>query len=162
MSVSQSAAISRAPAVPPRSSEVRTTLKRVSFSITFQTSRRAQEFLRSIVEKALASDDHLKEPSIGNSVLGCEHDYDTGGDSVVGITANDFLKRLKSMEGTDIAGDVAFNVEKLDGILNGCGVRANLPNGCFEVPMQVSITSSSVLGSEMLATHCAVKKTREF
>lgn len=79
----------------PRLAEVRAALDRVLLSVAFQSSKRAQEFLSYILERALAGElDHLKERSIGTAVFGREPDYDTGSDSVVRVTANDVRKRL--------------------------------------------------------------------
>jgi hypothetical protein len=70
-------------------------LDRIIASPAFQSSKRAHDFLRYIVEHALAGDPgHLKERSIGVAVFGREPDYDTGADAVVRVAANDLRKRL--------------------------------------------------------------------
>jgi hypothetical protein len=61
----------------------------------FRGSVRSREFLRFVVEEALAGrQDELKERTIGVAVMGKAADYDTGGDSGVRVRANDVRKRL--------------------------------------------------------------------
>src|SRR5436309_2265200 len=80
----QTAAIARVAALLPYHDHIRTALTRVTDSAAFRSGRRAQEFLRYVVEQALLGRiDDLKERSIGVAVFGRVPDYDTGGDAVV-------------------------------------------------------------------------------
>lgn len=64
-------------------------------SSAFSTSRRSGQFLQYIVEKAIAQDtDALKERTIGIEVFHRPHDYDTGEDAIVRVTASDVRRRL--------------------------------------------------------------------
>jgi hypothetical protein len=61
----------------------------------FRASPRSCEFLRFVVEEALAGRaDSLKERTIGAAVLGRNPGYDTGADAGVRVRANDVRKRL--------------------------------------------------------------------
>jgi hypothetical protein len=89
------AAITRVVALAPQREEILAALDRVTCSTAFQSSKRAQTFLRYIVEYALSGEaDRLKERSIGSAVFGREPSYDTGTDSIVRVTANEVRKRL--------------------------------------------------------------------
>jgi len=64
-------------------------------SSAFRGSRRGQQFLQYIVDKALAGQyDDLKERSLGVALFGRSPAYDTGDDAIVRVTASDVRKRL--------------------------------------------------------------------
>jgi hypothetical protein len=61
----------------------------------FSQSTRCKGFLRHVVLTALAGNtDQLKERLIGIAVFGRPNDFNTGGDSIVRVTANEVRKRL--------------------------------------------------------------------
>ena len=64
-------------------------------SPAFKGSRRGQQFLQHIVEKALSGhSDELKERNLGVELFGRNPSYDTGEDAIVRVTASDVRKRL--------------------------------------------------------------------
>jgi hypothetical protein len=70
-------------------------VRQIIESPTFRGSRRSQEFLQFIVERALDGRfDELKERALGVELFGREPSYDTGEDSIVRVTACDVRKRL--------------------------------------------------------------------
>ena len=72
-------------------------LEHICASPSFQTSPKSCEFLRHIVDRAMAGEpDELKERLIGMSLLGREASYDTASDAGVRVRANDVRKRLKT------------------------------------------------------------------
>lgn len=88
-------AMSRVIALAPQQKVIMLALDRVTESAEFHSSKRGREFLRHIVERALAGEfEQLKERCIGSALFGRPSDYDTGSDSVVRVTANDVRKRL--------------------------------------------------------------------
>ena len=61
----------------------------------FAQSTRCKSFLRHVVLTALTGNsDQLKERIIGIAVFGRSNDFNTGGDSIVRVTANEVRKRL--------------------------------------------------------------------
>src|SRR6266700_6612096 len=76
-------------------SAVREHLRVVLESPAFRGSRRCQQFLHHIVEKAIGSHyDELKERTLGVELFGRPPAYDTGEDAIVRVTASDVRKRL--------------------------------------------------------------------
>lgn len=70
-------------------------LREVLESPAFRGSRRCQQFLRHIVEKAIGSHhEDLKERTLGVELFGRSPAYDTGEDAIVRVTASDVRKRL--------------------------------------------------------------------
>lgn len=70
-------------------------MNRVLADPTFKASKRCVALLRRVVDYALAeSCANLKERVLGFEVFGRDADYDTAGDPVVRMTANDIRKRL--------------------------------------------------------------------
>ena len=70
-------------------------LREVLESPAFRGSRRCQQFLQHIVEKAISSHyDELKERTLGVELFGRPPAYDTGEDAIVRVTASDVRKRL--------------------------------------------------------------------
>ena len=93
---SQTAAISRVVAFSPQRKAIIEALGNLIASPAFKSSRRAQIFLRYVVEHALDGElDLLKERVIGSVLFGREPDYDTGTDSVVRVAATEVRKRLQ-------------------------------------------------------------------
>ena len=73
----------------------RSALESVLSSDAFAPSKRCQDFLRLIVEHALAGDlDALRERMIGVEMFGRRVDYDTSNDAVVRVRATEVRKRL--------------------------------------------------------------------
>jgi hypothetical protein len=106
---SQSAAVSMLAACAPHRDVIKAALDLVTRSPTFRSSKRAQEFLRYVVDHALAGEfDHLKERSIGSVVFGREADYDTGTDAIVRVTASDVRKRLTQYYQQAETGETVF------------------------------------------------------
>jgi len=90
---------------PERTSLVRRHLERVLASKAFAGSKRSQDFLRLIIEHALAGrPDNLRERMIGAEMFGRPIDYDTANDAVVRVKANEVRRRLAQYyaeEGTE-------------------------------------------------------------
>jgi hypothetical protein len=92
---SHEAAIARIAEVLPYAKAIRAHLSDILYSAVFKGSRRSQEFLTHVVECALASQwERLKERSLGIEVFSRDACYDTGGDSIVRVTASDVRRRL--------------------------------------------------------------------
>jgi hypothetical protein len=82
---------------PPQISatSIREELDRILSSPEFRTSKRSQDFLKYVVEHALAGrTEMLKERSIGIEVFGRSTDYDPGEDATVRVKAGEVRKRL--------------------------------------------------------------------
>lgn len=74
---------------------VRSAIQSVIASDAFAGSKRCQEFLRLIVDHALAGDvDDLRERMIGVEMFHRPADYDTSNDAVVRVRATEVRKRL--------------------------------------------------------------------
>ena len=88
-----------------RISLLRRHLERVLASKAFAGSKRSQDFLRLILEHALAGrPDNLRERMIGAEMFGRPIDYDTANDAVVRVKANEVRRRLAQYyaeEGTE-------------------------------------------------------------
>jgi hypothetical protein len=79
-------------------------LREILDGAAFKGSPRSGQFLRHIVSEAIAGHfDSLKERVIGVEVFGRSPSYDTGGDSIVRVTASDVRKRLLQHYGRDRA-----------------------------------------------------------
>lgn len=79
--------------------DVREELEAILRSEEFRSSQRSQAFLRYVVEALYQGDeDSLKERTLGIVLFGRTPDYDTGGDSIVRVTAHDVRKRLASYQ----------------------------------------------------------------
>lgn len=80
---------------PGRKLEVEEQLARITKSAAFSASPRCQQLLTYLVKLSIAgSYDLLRERVIGAEVFGRNASYDTGGDSIVRVRANDLRKRL--------------------------------------------------------------------
>lgn len=83
------------PSTEVQSQAVLQQLEAVLGSPEFANSRRCSEFLRHIVEHALAGDvASLRGRTLGVEVFGRRDDYDTGSDAIVRVSANDLRRRL--------------------------------------------------------------------
>lgn len=88
---------------------VRGHLRELLESPAFKGSRRGQQFLECIVEKALSGQgEELKERSLGVELFGRDPAYDTGEDAIVRVTASDVRKRLHQYYSTT---DSAVRIE---------------------------------------------------
>lgn len=88
-------------------------LRELLESPAFKGSRRSQQFLQHIVEKALTGHgDELKERSLGMALFGRTPSYDTGDNAIVRVTASDVRKRLHHFYSET---DSAIRVELLAG-----------------------------------------------
>lgn len=77
------------------SGTVQAELGRILASPEFKTSKRCQDFLQFVVERALVgSPEDLKERTIGIEVFGRSPSYNTGTDGIVRINASEVRKRL--------------------------------------------------------------------
>ncbi len=77
------------------SEAVHAELGRILASAEFKTSKRCQDFLQFVVERALVgSSEDLKERTIGIEVFGRAPSYNTGTDGIVRINASEVRKRL--------------------------------------------------------------------
>jgi hypothetical protein len=84
------------PDIGPETPALREHLREVLESPAFKGSRRSQQFLQHVVEKALSGQaDELKERSLGVALFGRAPSYDTGDDAIVRVTASDVRKRLQ-------------------------------------------------------------------
>ncbi len=76
---------------------VRSSLERALSSPEFRTSKRCQDFLRFVVERALAGrSDELKERLIGIEAFGRAVSYDSNEDGIVRIKASEVRRRLNA------------------------------------------------------------------
>jgi hypothetical protein len=77
-------------------------LKEVIEGAAFKTSQRSGQFLKYIVDQAIAGHfESLKERVIGIELFGRSPTYDTGEDAIVRVTASDVRKRLLQHYGKD-------------------------------------------------------------
>ena len=80
---------------PEQSDLVRSALELVLASDAFVASKQCQDFLRLVVERALAGEvDSLSERMIGVELFGRPADFDTANDAVVRVRAAELRKRL--------------------------------------------------------------------
>jgi len=76
-------------------------LKEIVDGTAFKGSHRCAQFIRYVVEKAIAGDfESLKERVIGVELFGRSSSYYTGDDAIVRVTASDVRKRLLQHYGT--------------------------------------------------------------
>ncbi len=79
----------------PGGQAVRDELDRLLASPYFNHSKRFPNFLRFVVEHALAGDvDNIKERTLGIEIFGRNADYDTSTDPIVRVTAAEIRKRV--------------------------------------------------------------------
>src|SRR4029078_11519353 len=84
-----------------RAAQVRAELKRILDSQAFKGGKRAQDFLRIIVEHALTGrTDNLRERMLGVEMFGRPVDYDTANDAVVRVKATEVRRRLAQYYGS--------------------------------------------------------------
>jgi hypothetical protein len=110
------AAVAKAATFVSHEDEVRSQLNRILVSNQFCGSRRCQEFLFHVVDRALKGKfSEIKERLLGISLFGRDVSYDTNSDAIVRVTANDVRKRLRRYN--DAAPEP--------------GVRIELPSGSY-------------------------------
>lgn len=74
---------------------VRECLERIVDSAAFRASHRPKQFLSFVVERTLEGrQDEIKERTIGTEVFGRTADFETSGDSIVRVNANEVRRRL--------------------------------------------------------------------
>jgi hypothetical protein len=101
----------------PGGQAVRDELNRLLASPYFNHSKRFPNFLRFVVEHALAGDvDNIKERTLGIEIFGRDADYDTSTDPIVRVTAAEIRKRV-----AQYYQDPAHHNE----------LRISLPSGCY-------------------------------
>jgi len=77
--------------------EVLAQMERILSSEFFRNAPSLQQFLQYVVQKTLKSQQNeVKEYTIGREVLGRDHSYDPGSDSIVRVQASHLRKRLES------------------------------------------------------------------
>src|SRR5579863_10124901 len=109
--VDHGAAVARVIDVNPQTAEVTAHLRSIVESPAFKGSRRSQEFLHYIVDRALDHHlDGLKERTLGVELFGRLPSYDTGDDAIVRVTACDVRKRLHQFY-EEFARDSEFRIE---------------------------------------------------
>src|SRR5436309_14035767 len=80
---------------PVEAGLIREELHRILAGTSFRSSKRCSEFLSFVVERTLdGRGDDLKERTLGVSLFGRTPAYDTPGDPVVRVKANEVRKRL--------------------------------------------------------------------
>jgi len=80
---------------PQQAAVIRAELTAILASDTFSSSKRCQDFLEFVVERALAEDyESLTERFLGVELFGRAVDYETATDSIVRVRANDVRRRL--------------------------------------------------------------------
>ena len=80
---------------------IRDELRTVLASEAFKGGKRAQDFLRLVVEHALAGRlDNLRERMLGVEMFGRPVDYDTANDAVVRVKASEVRRRLAQYYGS--------------------------------------------------------------
>lgn len=81
--------------LPEQKQEIIGQLDRIIRSAAFRSSPRCQQLLTYVVTHAIAGEYNLlRERVVGAEVFGRSASYDTGGDSIVRVRANDLRKRL--------------------------------------------------------------------
>jgi len=85
---------------------VRQCLNRILHSSAFGASTRAKQFLSFVVERKLEGrQDEIKERTIGAEVFGRTVDFETSGDSIVRVNANEVRRRLAQYYGEALEPD---------------------------------------------------------
>ncbi|HEY4048741.1 MAG TPA: hypothetical protein VGM27_17900 [Acidobacteriaceae bacterium] len=87
--------IARIVEIPKNVTSLQQHLREIIDGAAFRSSHRSRQFLKYVVERAIAGDfSALKERLIGVELFGRSASYDTGEDAIVRVTANDVRKRL--------------------------------------------------------------------
>src|SRR5436190_1302890 len=111
------AAITRVLEIVPHAAAIREHVGEIISSPAFKGSRRGQELLKHIIEKALNGQfEDLKERTLGIELFGRPPAYNTTEDAVVRVAACDVRKRL-----TNFYSEAA----------SGCELRIDLPPGSY-------------------------------
>jgi hypothetical protein len=109
--VDQIAAMTSIVDIAPHAAALRQHLRSIIESPAFKGSRRSQEFLQFVVDRALAGRfDDLKERILGVELFGRAPSYDTGDDAIVRVTACDVRKRLHQFY-AEFEGAPEFRIE---------------------------------------------------
>jgi hypothetical protein len=138
----QMAAMTKIVEIAPQALALRAHVRQIVDSSAFRNSRRSQEFLRFIVDRALDGHfDELKERSLGVELFGRAPSYDTGGDSIVRVTARDVRKRLSQFY-AESGFDSGFRVELPPGsyIPEFRKVNAALPANVATTALEIPAT----------------------
>jgi len=113
--IDQLAAITKVIEITPYAVEIRGHVQQIIDHPVFRSSRRSQEFIQFIVEKALDGQfEALKERTIGVELFGRSPAYDTGEDAIVRVTACEVRKRLAQFY-SEFGAHAEFRVELLPG-----------------------------------------------
>jgi hypothetical protein len=103
-------------AVSPAPKQILAELQLILQAPSFRTSRRSQQFLKYVIDQALAdAAENLKERAIGMALFDRHPDYDTSEDAAVRVAAGEVRKRLAQ-----------YYVESRPE-----HVRIDLPPGCY-------------------------------
>jgi hypothetical protein len=98
--------------VQPTSDEVRAQLRLILDSRAFHGSKRCQQFLEHVCQRALSGElDMLKERSIAVEVFGRNPESDFGEDTIVRVGARELRKRLAQYYGTAEGSSSAIRIE---------------------------------------------------
>jgi hypothetical protein len=109
--VDQIAAMTSIVNVAPHAAALRQHLRSIIESHAFKGSRRSQEFLQFVVDRALGGHfDDLKERVLGVELFDRSPSYDTGDDAIVRVTACDVRKRLHQFY-AEFDGAAEFRIE---------------------------------------------------
>lgn len=120
---------------------LRAHVRQIVESPAFRSSKRSQEFLQFIVDRALESHfDELKERALGVELFGRAPSYDTGGDSIIRVMARDLRKRLIQFY-AESGRDSGFRIELPPVLYSGVsqhshGVCATLGNRSRNEPQR--------------------------
>src|ERR1035437_9877507 len=99
----------------PYAAGVRACVRGIIESPAFKGSRRSQQFLKCIIETAIAGHaDHLKERILGVELFGRPASYDTGVDAIVRVTASEVRRRLHQFY-AETGFDSEFRINLLSG-----------------------------------------------
>lgn len=113
--IDQMTAIAKVIEVAPQSPAWKAHALEISGSAAFRGSRRSQEFLLFIVDRALGHHfDELKERALGVELFGRAPSYDTGDDAIVRVTAREVRKRLQQFY-ADAGANSPFRIELAPG-----------------------------------------------
>jgi hypothetical protein len=150
-------------------------LKEIIEGAAFKGSHRSGQFLKYIVEQAIAGHfESLKERVIGVELFGRAPTYDTGDDAIVRVTASDVRKRLLQHYGRYGAAS-EFRITLSPGSYIPEIIRDSLPERALEkadaaaetTPLETSvpkdtIVSPALIATESLTSHVDTQKKSSF
>ncbi len=123
---------------------IQSELENILGGASFRSSRRCSEFLRFVVQETLEGrQDELKERTLGVSLFGRPADYETPGDPIVRVTANEVRKRLAQYY-DDHAGS-ALRIDLAPGSYVPVFRRSELPAPNLPAPAAAPVVSAPVL-----------------